>query len=103
MTLPLEPQVLSLAPFAVKRSIVILPLAFEPPATRILPSGASAVAALRCGATLLVWTSPAVPKVVSSSPVWVTARRKTRSDAFLSSPAKTIRPFDWTSGASTAW
>ena len=103
MTLPLVPQVVSLAPFAVKRSIVILPFEFEPPATRILPSGASAVAAFRCGATEFVWTSPAVPKVVSSAPVWVTACRNTRSDAFFRSPANTIRPLAWTIGASTAW
>ena len=102
VTRPLDPQELSLAPFGMKRSIVIFP--FEAaPATRILPSGASAVAALRCAALVFVWTSPATPNVVSTVPLGLTASRKTRSDAFLRSPAKTIRPLDWTSGASTAW
>jgi hypothetical protein len=61
------------------------------------------VAAIRDAAMLLVWTSPAVPKLVSSWPFGVDAARKTRSEAFFRSPAKMIRPLDWMSGASTAW
>ena len=54
LTRPLDPQVLSRTPFGVKRSTVIRPSALPPPATRTLPSGASAVAAVRPGARLFV-------------------------------------------------